>query len=93
MNVSCDTTQVQFNTLQPWHKFKASDQSSLTFYAGKIHAFYGMLADRTNLAFAALQLNKSLGFSESVYGTGSSVFFLGYSALQIPSNVRSFHMQ
>lgn len=46
-------------------------------------------ADRTNLAFAALQLNQSLGFSDKVYGLGSSIFFIGYSALQIPSNVRT----
>ncbi|KAK9816765.1 hypothetical protein WJX72_004884 [[Myrmecia] bisecta] len=43
--------------------------------------------DRTNLAFAALQLNKSLGFSEYVYGLGSSIFFVGYSLCQIPSNL------
>lgn len=48
---------------------------------------YYLHADRTNLAFAALQLNKSLGFSEKLYGLGSSIFFIGYSALQIPSNV------
>jgi hypothetical protein len=44
-------------------------------------------ADRTNLAFAALQLNKTLGFSEQVYGIGSSIFFISYAGLQIPSNV------
>lgn len=44
-------------------------------------------ADRTNLAFAALQLNKTLGFSEQVYGLGSSIFFISYAGLQIPSNV------
>lgn len=36
--------------------------------------------DRTNLAFAALPLNRSLGFSEFVYGAGSGIFFVGYSA-------------
>ncbi len=35
--------------------------------------------DRTNLAFAALPLNRSLGFSEYVYGVGSGIFFVGYS--------------
>ena len=42
--------------------------------------------DRTNLAFAALQLNKSLGFSEHVYGVGSSVFFIGYALCQVNSS-------
>ncbi len=39
--------------------------------------------DRTNLAFAALQLNKSLGFTEKVYGLGSGIFFIGYSLFQV----------
>lgn len=32
---------------------------------------------------AALQLNRSLGFSEVVYGLGSSIFFVGYSLFQV----------
>ena len=43
--------------------------------------------DRTNLAFAAIQLNKSLGFTEHIYGVGASIFFVGYSVCQIPSNL------
>eukprot|EP00891_Asterochloris_glomerata_P009901 jgi/Astpho2/9901/Aster-06613 len=43
--------------------------------------------DRTNLAFAALQLNKALGFSEHVYGLGASIFFVGYTLCQVPSNL------
>ncbi|KAL0050402.1 hypothetical protein WJX82_010597 [Trebouxia sp. C0006] len=43
--------------------------------------------DRTNLAFAAIQLNKSLGFTEHIYGVGASIFFVGYSICQIPSNL------
>ena len=38
--------------------------------------------DRTN-TFAALQLNKSLGFTERVYGLGSGVFFVGYALFQV----------
>lgn len=43
--------------------------------------------DRTNLAFAAIQLNRSLGFTEHIYGIGASIFFVGYSVCQIPSNL------
>jgi hypothetical protein len=39
--------------------------------------------DRTNLAFASIQLNEDLGFSPEVYGLGSGLFFLGYAALQV----------
>src|SRR3954468_12904385 len=34
--------------------------------------------DRTNVGFAALTMNKDLGFSPAVYGLGASVFFVGY---------------
>ena len=38
---------------------------------------------RTNLAFAALQLNQQLGFTDYIYGLGSSVFFISYSLCQV----------
>ena len=43
--------------------------------------------DRANIAFAALQMNKDLGFSPSVYGFGAGVFFLGYCLFEVPSNL------
>src|ERR1700744_6797808 len=43
--------------------------------------------DRTNLGFAALQMNSQLGFTPEVYGTGASIFFVGYLFAQIPANL------
>mmetsp|Transcript_32572 Transcript_32572/g.71901 ORF Transcript_32572/g.71901 Transcript_32572/m.71901 type:complete len:559 (+) Transcript_32572:67-1743(+) len=43
--------------------------------------------DRTNLAFAAIQLTEDLEFTPEVFGLGSGLFFLGYAGLQIPSNL------
>jgi MFS family permease len=43
--------------------------------------------DRTNLSFAAVQLNRDLGLSCSVYGLGAGLFFASYSLGQIPSNM------
>src|SRR5512141_2455965 len=43
--------------------------------------------DRANVGFAALQMNKALGISPSVFGFGSGAFFLGYFLFEIPSNV------
>jgi sugar phosphate permease len=43
--------------------------------------------DRVNLGLASLQMNRALGFSDAVYGFGSGIFFLGYVAFEIPSNV------
>jgi ACS family tartrate transporter-like MFS transporter len=43
--------------------------------------------DRVNVGFAALTMNKDLGFSPTAYGFGAGVFFVGYVAFQVPSNV------
>lgn len=43
--------------------------------------------DRTNVSFAALQMNRDLGFSDAVYGLGAGVFFLGYALFEVPSNL------
>jgi ACS family tartrate transporter-like MFS transporter len=34
--------------------------------------------DRVNIGFAALTMNKDLGFSPTVFGFGAGIFFLGY---------------
>ena len=43
--------------------------------------------DRVNIGFAKLQMQSALGFSESVYGLGAGVFFIGYFLLEVPSNL------
>jgi MFS transporter, ACS family, tartrate transporter len=43
--------------------------------------------DRVNIGFAALQMNRDLGFSASVYGFGAGVFFIGYALFEVPSNL------
>src|SRR5258706_462389 len=43
--------------------------------------------DRINVGFAALQMNAALGFSSVTYSLGAGIFFLGYTLLEIPSNV------
>jgi MFS transporter, ACS family, tartrate transporter len=43
--------------------------------------------DRINVGFAALQMKDQLGFSDSVYGFGAGIFFLGYFIFQVPSNM------
>jgi len=39
-----------------------------------------------NVGFAALTMNKDLGFSPIVYGFGAGVFFLSYVVFQVPAN-------
>src|ERR1700722_5341488 len=43
--------------------------------------------DRVNISFAALQMNRDLTFSATVYGFGAGLFFLSYAACEIPSNL------
>jgi D-galactonate transporter len=43
--------------------------------------------DRVNIGFAKLQMQSALGLSESVYGLGAGVFFIGYFTLEVPSNL------
>ena len=43
--------------------------------------------DRINVGFAQLQMKSALGFSDTVYGLGASIFFLGYFLFEVPSNL------
>jgi D-galactonate transporter len=43
--------------------------------------------DRVNVSFAKLQMQQALQLSESVYGLGAGIFFIGYFIFEIPSNI------
>ncbi|WP_213876360.1 MFS transporter [Pseudomonas sp. dw_358] len=43
--------------------------------------------DRVNISFAKLEMQSDLGFSDTVYGLGASLFFVGYFLFEVPSNV------
>jgi MFS family permease len=43
--------------------------------------------DRVNVGFAQLTMGADLGFSNTVYGLGAGVFFIGYFLFEIPSNL------
>ena len=43
--------------------------------------------DRVNIGFAAADLQRDLGLSDWAYGLGAGLFFLGYFAFEIPSNL------
>ena len=43
--------------------------------------------DRVNVGFAKLQMSQELQFSETVYGLGAGLFFIGYFLFEVPSNV------
>src|SRR5262245_32296500 len=43
--------------------------------------------DRVNIGFAKLQMLTDLRFSETIYGLGAGIFFIGYFLFEIPSNI------
>jgi len=43
--------------------------------------------DRTNVALAALQMNRDLRLGAAAYGLGAGVFSIGYALFEIPSNL------
>jgi MFS transporter, ACS family, tartrate transporter len=53
--------------------------------------FFNFL-DRVNVSFAALDMNKDLGFSASVFGFGSGILFLSYMLCETPSNAFLAHV-
>jgi ACS family tartrate transporter-like MFS transporter len=43
--------------------------------------------DRVNVGFAAVQMKQELHFSDTVYGTGAGIFFIGSALFDLPSNL------
>jgi D-galactonate transporter len=43
--------------------------------------------DRVNVGFAKLQMLSDLQFSDTVYGIGAGIFFIGYFFFEVPSNM------
>ena len=43
--------------------------------------------DRQNVSYAKLQMTEAMGLSETAYGLGASLFFLGYFLFEAPSNM------
>src|SRR5262249_46722974 len=43
--------------------------------------------DRQNIGYAKLQMVGDLGLTETSYGLGASLFFIGYLLFEVPSNL------
>ncbi len=52
-----------------------------------IYYYVAAYLDCVNAGFAKLQMLSDLQFSESVYGLGADIFFIGYSVFKVPSNI------
>jgi MFS transporter, ACS family, tartrate transporter len=43
--------------------------------------------DRLNVGFAAFTMNQAIGLTPEIFGLGGGLFFIGYIAVQVPSNL------
>jgi MFS transporter, ACS family, tartrate transporter len=50
-------------------------------------AFFISFIDRVNVGFAALEMNRQLGFSATVFGWGVGAFFVSLCLFEVPANV------
>ena len=51
-----------------------------------VAGFFVAYLDRVNIGFAALTMNKELGFSAEFFGWSAGIFFIGYCLFEAPSN-------
>jgi MFS family permease len=49
--------------------------------------YFVAFLDRVNVGFAKLQMANDLQFTDTVYGFGAGIFFIGYFIFEVPSNV------
>jgi len=50
-------------------------------------AYLAAYIDRINIGFAGAALKQDLGFSNTVFGFGAGLFFVGYFLFEVPSNL------
>ena len=66
---------------------RASRKAAWRLIPFLILCFLVAYLDRVNVGFAALTMNKELGFTAEMFGFGVGVFFVGYVLFEIPSNL------
>ncbi len=49
--------------------------------------YFFCFLDRVNVGFAALQMNKDLGFTPEIFGFGAGILFVAYMLCEAPSNL------
>nr|WP_175799778.1 MFS transporter [Burkholderia anthina] len=77
-------------------RLRAPEKTALDVLYGKVTArlltlfffcFFAAYLDRVNIGLAKLQMLDALAFGDRIYGLGAGLFFVGYIAFEIPSNL------
>jgi ACS family tartrate transporter-like MFS transporter len=66
---------------------RASRKAAWRLIPFLILCFLVAFLDRVNVGFAALTMNKELGFTAEMFGFGVGIFFIGYFIFEVPSNL------
>lgn len=74
------------------HSISAMEEQTIKRISKRIIPFLVLLfvmafLDRTNIGFAALHMNDAIGITQTIFGLGAGVFFLGYFIAEVPSNI------
>ncbi|GAB6035483.1 MFS transporter [Fundidesulfovibrio butyratiphilus] len=69
------------------HLAKAVRKAELRLLPFLVLLYIVAYLDRINVSFAALGMNQELGLTQTAYGFGAGVFFLGYVLFEVPSNL------
>src|SRR5829696_7003020 len=80
---------------EPGSALSAAAESALTKNAWRLLPFLAFASfvhymDRTNIAFAALSMNRDLGLTAAEFGTAASIFYLGYVLVSLPSSLAMY---
>ena len=51
----------------------------------------GDVTDQVKVGYAALAMNQDLGFTQSIFGAGAGILFIGYLLFEVPSNLALQH--
>ena len=52
-----------------------------------VFLYFIAFLDRNNVGFAKLTMSADLGLTETMYGLAAGLFFIGYLAFEVPSNM------
>jgi MFS transporter, ACS family, tartrate transporter len=63
-------------------------QVSLRLVPFLMLCYFTAFVDRVNAGFAALQMNKDVGLSSSVFGLGGGIFFIAYFLFEVQATSR-----
>jgi MFS family permease len=79
-------------TAAPAHMDPVMEKTVIALFLRRVMPLLGLMyliayIDRQNVSFAKLQMLGDLHMSETAYGLGASLFFVGYFLFEVPSNL------